>query len=69
LPQPGARHRFAAAMAALLAVQRAAEPTGPAVIAPSGARFDGAPVRDQHGQQIGVYRRRAGRLVAVLFKQ
>jgi len=55
-------------MAALLAVQRTAEQAAPAVIVPSDAPFDGAPVRDQNGRQIGVYRRRAGRLVAVLFK-
>jgi hypothetical protein len=64
----GKQRQFAAAMAALLAVRRTAEQAAPAVIAPSAAPFDGAPVRDQHGQQIGVYRRRAGRLVAVLFR-
>lgn len=61
--------RFAAAMKALAAVQDAAAQTGPAIIMPSGTLFDGAPVRDQHGQQIGIYRRQAGQFVPVLFRR
>ncbi len=55
-------------MAALLAVQNVAAQAAPAVIVPSGQLFDGAPVRDRNGREIGVYRRRAGKLVPVLFK-
>lgn len=64
----GNQRQFAAAMAALLAVQNVAAQAAPAVIVPSGQLFDGAPVRDRNGREIGVYRRRAGKLVPVLFK-
>lgn len=55
-------------MKALAAVQDAAQ-ASPTIIVPGGALFDGAPVRDQHGQQIGIYRRQAGQFVPVLFRR